>query len=165
MIDSFVVQLFLVVSLAAYVVGPVRFPNYSRQVGYLVGDLVKVIRQSLNTYKGVSKDKDISKMSSEMKSGLQEIKKIQQQFDFGFNLIRSPSQAIRLATEKEEKPQDITKQEDVTTKTHEQNKAPVPLPPIMGGARYVSKTAFLIKQYKDNNPGIEDESKHFKDER
>lgn len=120
---------------------------------------MKLIRQSTAVYQEVSKDKDISKVSEELKTGFQELNKIGQQFNIARSIMRSPSQIVNLATQYEP----VTNVEENSTKREStQDGKVIELPKQdkdirnlstanqqLSGAHYVSKTALMIKQHKE----------------
>ena len=166
--DFLLLKIFILTGITAYIVGPTKFKIYSRQAGHLVGSFMKLIRQSTAVYQEVSKDKDISKVSEELKTGFQELNKIGQQFNIARNIMRSPSQIVNLATQYDP----VTEAEKNTKKTEstqtvDEKSAELPkqdkvirnmatVNRQLSGAHYVSKTAVMIKQHKENSHTAEE---------
>ena len=121
-----------------------------------MGSFMKLIRQSTAVYQEVSKDKGISKVSEELKTGFQELNKIGQQFNIARNIMRSPAQIVNLATQCDP----VTKVEEKSEKRESTQNVELPKQDKgirnlstdnrqLTGAHYVSKTAVMIKQYKE----------------
>ena len=164
--EYMLLKIFIITGVTAYIVGPVKFKLYARQSGYLAGNLVKLIRESTAVYQEVVKDKDLSKMSDELKTDMQSLKKISQQLSIGRNLMRSPTQLVRLAnsyeeiqrstTEIEPKPElkelqkiEMEPKENLSEKMFAGDLRVNSVPNTnVGGAIYVSKTAIMIQKSK-----------------
>ena len=183
--DYMVLKLLILTGVTAYFVGPVKFQFYARQSGYLMGNLVKLIRDSTAVYQEVARDKDLSKISDELKTDIKELKKIGQQLNIGRNLLRSPTQIVRFANNYEEfgkfiektnsteiEAKSETKQE--TEKVNSEQKVEGKDDILsekkivgdfrvncvtnmnIGGAIYVSKTAIMIQKSKEKDPSTQE---------
>ncbi|KAI6652671.1 hypothetical protein LOD99_4454 [Oopsacas minuta] len=165
--EVFLLKLCIITGITAYIVGPVQFKIYSRQAGHLVGNLMRIIRKSTAIYEEVSKDKEIAKVSGELKTGIQQLNKIGQQFSIAKNIIRSPSQIVNFANKyeaigeksKKEEVKQIESSKDVNLpqKDEVENVQNGPLyKEQVGGAIYVARTTVLIQQHKNDPYSIQD---------